>query len=122
MAQGSRWNTSGFRRVFFLGDLQHRSSTHRKRRLFMTLGSIAIAVIFFTTDMARAQQDPAARETPQSKPPAVRTVQPIVAGRHQQPEERDLQDLGVPAPSRQEVQEMDRLMQQLLDSSGSGQD
>src|SRR5262249_55643994 len=93
-----------------------------QRRLFMTLGNIAIAVILFTTDMARAQQDPAAQETPQSQQPAVRPVQPIAGGRHLQPEGRDLQDLGVPAPSRQEVQEMDRLMQQLLDRSGSGQD
>jgi hypothetical protein len=93
-----------------------------QRRLSMTLGSIAIAVILFTTDMARAQQYPAAQETPQPQQPAVRPVQPIVGGRHLQPERRDLQELGVPAPSRQEVQEMDRLMQQLLDRSGSGQD
>jgi len=89
----------------------------------MMLGNIAAVAILFTTEMAWAQQGPAAQqETPQSQPPAAHPVQPIEGGRHLQPQGRQLQDFGVPPPSRGEVREMDRLMQQLLESSANGQD
>ena len=96
--------------------------THR--RFTMTMGNLAIAVILFTTDTARGQQGSDSQETPppQSQQPTVRPEQPIAGGRHLQPEGQDLQDRGVPAPSRQDVEEMDRLMQQLLEQSGNGPD
>jgi len=91
-----------------------------RRSAFITVSNLAVAVMLFTANMAGAQQDSVVQGLPQSRYPAV-PARPIEDGRHLQPNRWDLQRLGVTAPSRREIQEMDRLSRQLLEESGSEQ-
>jgi hypothetical protein len=81
------------------------------------MSSVAIAHML----LAGARQGPSMQEAPQPQHSVVRPRQPIVGGRHLQPRGTDLHDLGMPAPSGQEIEEMDRLMRQLLERSERGQ-
>jgi len=95
-----------------------------RRSAFITVSNLAIAVMLLTANIAGAQQDSqdsVVQGLPQSQQPTVPPVRPIAGGRHLQPQRWDLQGLDVPAPSRREIQEMDRLDRQLLEwAAGHG--
>jgi hypothetical protein len=95
-----------------------------RRPIFVAASGIAIAAMLLAANMVSAQQVPPTQRSPQLQQPTVRQTRPIVGGWKLQPHESQLQDLGVQAPSREQIQEMDRLMRQLLDdsrrASGSG--
>jgi hypothetical protein len=80
----------------------------------------AIVAALLAAGVANAQQEPSRESLSRSQQSPHRSVLPIVGGWRLQPHRSELQELGVPAPSRQQIQEMDRLMRQLLDDSRNG--
>jgi hypothetical protein len=96
-----------------------RVSPMMRRSAFITVKGAAIVAAILTAGMANAQQASARLWLSQPRQSSLRQARPIVHGFHLQPNRSELRDLGVPAPSRQQIKEMDRLMQQLLDGSKS---
>ena len=88
--------------------------------IIVAVRSIAIGTMLLVTDMAAAQQGSPMQWAPPPQHSFVPRRQPIANGRHLQPRESDLQESGVPAPSRQEIEEIDRLTRQLLQESQPG--
>src|SRR5262245_43264308 len=90
-----------------------------RRSAFITVKGAVIVAAIVTASMANAQQASLRQSLSQPQQSSLRPVRPIVHGFHLQPNRSELQDLGVPAPSRQQIQQIDRLMRQLLEDSKS---
>ena len=96
-----------------------RASPMMRRLTFTTVKGAGIVLAILTASMANAQQASSRQWLSQPQQSSLRPVRPIVHDFHLQPNRSELQHLGVPAPSRQQIQQIDRLMRQLLEDSKS---
>jgi hypothetical protein len=74
---------------------------------------LALATILVTAVRSTAQDQVSPLPIP-SQQPTDAPARPIVGGHDLQPDAAQLQDEGVPAPTRQQTQEIDRLEEELL--------